>query len=124
MCAWVAAAIMIGMMIFQLLLAIGLPLGRMAWGGKYPNKLPNKMRVASFLSIGILLFAATSILEKSGALITYNNPVIAKYAVWSFAFFLALNTLGNYMSQNKLEKQIMTPVVFISSVIFFAVAIF
>jgi len=44
--AWVATAGFIRMICFQVLLALGFPLGQSAWGGKH-KKLPPSLRVAS-----------------------------------------------------------------------------
>jgi cytochrome c oxidase assembly factor CtaG len=118
-----ASTIIIGMMVLQLLLALGLPIAEISWGGKFQGRLPNKLRVASFLSIGVLLFAGLSMLEKSKVLTTYNNPTVATISVWIFLLFFCINTLGNFMSQSKLEKHVMTPISFILSLLFLIVAI-
>ena len=47
--ASIAAAIFAGLMLFQILLALGYPLGEAAWGGYY-TELPAGMRIASALS--------------------------------------------------------------------------
>ena len=49
--AWVAAVGCVGLAGFQLLLALGAPLGRMAWGGKHA-RLPTALRLASLLGDG------------------------------------------------------------------------
>jgi hypothetical protein len=65
--AGLAAAIgLAGTAAFQLLLALGVPWGRAAWGGAH-NRLPAALRVASALSAGILLIAAFVVLGRAGS---------------------------------------------------------
>ena len=52
--AWVATAGFIGMICFQVLLALGFPLGQSVWGGKH-KKLPPSYHVAHLLSRAALL---------------------------------------------------------------------
>ncbi len=63
-----------GLAVFQLLLAMGLPLGGAAWGGKY-IRLPNKLRIASLISMGVLVLASLIVLEKSGWIKILNSPI-------------------------------------------------
>ena len=44
--------------IFQLLLAIGVPLGYLAFGGKHEKKLPNKLRIMSIIAICVFIFTS------------------------------------------------------------------
>lgn len=103
-----------GLMCFQLLLVLGLPLGKAAWGGKYA-RLPAKLRLGSVAAMIILLFAAISILELSGLISVFHNPGLVRIIVWIFTGFFTLNTLGNFVSKSKWEKRIMTPVAFLLS---------
>ena len=62
--AIVAAIGFFGLLCFQILLALGFPLGKAAWGGKY-KKLPPGFRIASLFSAGIMVFASIFVLEKA-----------------------------------------------------------
>jgi len=59
----IIAIILFGIMIvFQFLLVLGLPLGHLAYGGKY-KELPTNLRIMSILAIGIFMFATIIVLE-------------------------------------------------------------
>ena len=63
--AYVLIAIFSAMIIFQLLLALGAPLGQAAWGGEY-TVLPAQLRIGSAISSGIFALAILVVLEKIG----------------------------------------------------------
>jgi hypothetical protein len=120
--ALVAATGFFGLMCFQILLALGFPLGQAAWGGKY-RKLPPELRIASLFSAGIIAFTSILVLEKANVFSVFNSPTIVTYGVWIFTAFLGLNTIGNFISRSKWEKRIMTPVSLILGLLCLTVAI-
>ena len=107
--ALVAAIGFFGLMCFQILLALGFPFGKAAWGGKY-KKLPPGFRIASLFSAGIFVFASIIVLEKANVFSVLRSPKVVTFGVWTLAVFLGLNTIGNFVSRSKWEKRIMTPV--------------
>ena len=56
--AYIFVGLTIFITFFQLSLAFGAALGEFTMGGKYPGKLPIKMRVVALVQIVILLFFA------------------------------------------------------------------
>ncbi len=98
-----------GIAVFQFLLALGFPLGRASWGGKY-TALPVKLRIASFVSIGVLVFGILVILEKANFITLMNSPRLVSFSCWGLTILFGLSTIGNINSKSKLEKQIMTPI--------------
>jgi hypothetical protein len=120
--AIIAVVIFVVISVFQLLLALGLPLGKLAYGGKY-EKLPTKMRIMSLVAIGIFALGAISVLERAGLITIFNNPIFTLVVVWVIAIYLAFNTLLNAISKSKQEKLIMTPLSLILSICCFIVAI-
>ena len=108
--------------IFQLLLALGLPLGRLAYGGKY-EKLPNNLRIISLSAIAIFVYAIIIVLERAGLITIFNNPLLVVISIWIIAGYLTFNTLINAISRSKCEKRIMTPISLIVAVCCFIVAI-
>ncbi len=112
----------IGLAIFQLLLALGKPYGKAAWGGKH-EILPVPLRFASLGAILIFIILTLSILEKAHIIFVINNENFVTYAIWIFSFFFSVNTLGNFLSKSKIEKVIMTPVSLLLSISCFIVAI-
>lgn len=119
--AIIASAILLHMIGFQLLLALGFPLGKAAWGGKY-IVLPNRLRLASLFSTLILLYAALAILEKSGMVEVINSANLVASSVWLFAIFFFINTVANALSTSRVEKLVMTPLALLCSTLFFVVA--
>jgi len=108
--------------VLQLLLAIGLPLGKLAYGGKY-ERLPTNMRIMSLVAIGIFALGSISVLERAGMITVFNNLILTLVIVWIIAIYLAFNTLLNAISKSKQEKLIMTPLSLILAICCFIVAI-
>ena len=119
--AIIAVVLFSGLGVFQLLLALGLPLGKYAYGGKY-EKLPNNMRISSIIAIGIFIFGSILVLERAALISVFADPNIARIGVWVYAGYLALNTLMNLMSKSRKEKLVMTPLSLLLSVCCFAIA--
>jgi len=109
--------------VFQFLLAIGMPLGYLAFGGKHDKKLPKNLRIMSVIAIGIFIFTSLVVLDLSGLIILFLNPFIPIIALWILAFYFALNTMTNVLSKSKWEKRIMTPLSLIMSVCCFIIVI-
>ena len=107
--AIIAVVLFTGMSIFQLLLVLGLPFGRLAYGGKY-EKLPSKMKIISLIGIVIFIFSSLSVLERAEIITIFNNSMFVTVFVWIIAVYLAFITLMNAISKSKWEKLIMTPI--------------
>jgi len=120
--AVIAVVVFAVVSVIQLLLALGLPLGKLAFGGKY-KRLPTNMRIMSIVAIGIFVLASLSVLERAGIIIIFYNPIFVLVIVWVIAVYLAFNTFLNAMSKSKKEKLIMTPLSLISAICCFIVAI-
>jgi hypothetical protein len=119
--AIISVVLFVVLTIFQILLAIGLPLGRFAYGGKHET-LPKNLRIMSVVAVGIFVFALISVLVKAG-LTLIPDSVVFEVAVWIFAIYLSLNTLANLASKSKSEKLVMTPISFILAICLFIIAI-
>ena len=94
---------------FQILLALGAPLGKMAWGGKY-SILPLQLRIGSLISAGLLILAIFIFLEKAKLLYIFNSNLLVNLLVWFFVVIFSSSSLGNILSESKLEKSIMMPI--------------
>jgi hypothetical protein len=105
----VVATVVLGLvMVFQLLLAAGLPLGAAAWGGKY-RVLPPALRWASLAAAFVIAAIAWVVLARAGFVAPGAEPVAIRVATWVFAGFFSLNTLGNLASESRAERYVMTP---------------
>jgi hypothetical protein len=107
--AWVAVAGFAGMLCFQIALAMGMPWGNLAWGGKH-KILPNKLRFASLISALIFVFGAICIMEKANIFVFLNLSIIADIFIWILVCIFGLSILGNILSSSRQEKHVMTPV--------------
>ena len=121
--AIVAAIGFFGLLCFQILLALGFPLGQASWGGKYTGKLPPRLRIASLFSAVIFIIASLFVLEKADMLSVFNSPSVVTVGVWVLAGFIALSALGNFVSQSKWEKRIMAPIALTLSLLCIIVAV-
>ena len=101
--------------IFQMLLIMGAPYGKLVWGGKY-KKLPIKFRFASLYIIVIQFIAGASLLERSQLINVINMDKLVHIIVWIVTVLFAYSTVANLMTKNKLEIIIMAPVSFVLSI--------
>lgn len=94
--------------IFQLALALGAPLGEYTMGGKFPGKLPMKMRIAALAQIIILLFFVFIVMTKAGmAFEQYYS--IGRIGIWFIVLFFVFGSIMNISSSSKKEKLVMGP---------------
>ena len=119
--ALISTIILFGLIIFQILLALGFPLGRAAFGGTH-EVLPSNLRLASILSGLIYSLAIIFVLEKAGVISIVNSPTLTAYALWILFGIFALSTLAQLASRSELEKLIMTPLALTLTIAFFIVA--
>lgn len=120
--AAIAASVLLGLLIvFQTLLAAGLPLGRAAWGGEH-RILPANLRWSSLAAVFVLALAAWMVLARAGLVPPRADLLAIKIATWAFAGYFALNVIMNLMSKSPLEKLIMTPAAVIIALCFAWVA--
>ena len=120
--AVICIIIFLAMSIFQLLLVFGAPFGNLAWGGKY-KILPFYLRIGSFISALIFVFAAIIMLEKANLIAVINSSGIVSFSIWFLAGLFGLSSLGNIMSKSMQEKRIMTPIALIIFFLCLTVAI-
>lgn len=106
--AWIGGICMLLLVLFQILLTLGFPLGEYAMGGKY-KVFPPKMRIFSGIAAVILTLAAILILSLGGILDLDVSAPFFRYAAYGFGGYLCLNTIMNLFSFSKKEKYTMTP---------------
>ena len=95
--------------IFQLALALGAPLGEFTLGGKYPGKLPPKIRVAALFQILVMGLFVTIVLTRAG-LILPSLADASRVAIWFVAGFFVLGSIANLSSPSQKEKRLWGPV--------------
>jgi hypothetical protein len=107
--ALVAAAGVAGMAIFQVLLALGLPLGHAAFGGT-ETVLRAKLRAASVISALVFFAAFYVVLARGGRFGVAGESTPVRIAIWVFAAIFGVSTLANIASRSRWERFLMAPV--------------
>lgn len=108
--AAIVFTVLIGIVIlFQLALALGMPWGSFAMGGKYPGKFPPFMRRAALFQI--LILAALAVIVLSKAELAYPGLYsFANIAIWFVVGFSVLSTILNLITKSVWERRIWAPV--------------
>ena len=109
--------------IFQVLLAAGLPLGKVAWGGNH-RILPVNLRIASAVSPILLIGGSILILHQARIISLNLDPLLAGTLIWIFTVLTGFTVLLNIFSKSKIERLIMTPLAGIGFLSCLFVAIF
>ena len=79
--ALVFAIAAIGVIAFQLALALGAPWGRYAMGGAFPGRFPPKMRVAAVVQAVLIALLAIAVLSCAG-LVVPELAVAYPWLIW------------------------------------------
>lgn len=119
--AIVACLILLALAVFQALLIAGRPLGRYAWGGQH-EVLPRNLRIGSAISILLYAVFAIIILESAG-IADMLPDVVADIGIWVLTAYFALGIIMNGISRSKPERNLMTPVCIVLTVLCLLVAL-
>ena len=93
---------------FQLLLALGVPWGRAAWGGGQAT-LPPELRVASSISMAVFIGAALVVLGRAGYWGMRFSGAF-RVGAWFLAAAMGLGAVLNLASSSVWERFIWAPV--------------
>lgn len=121
--ALLAIGLLFAIVLLQLLLALGLPLGRAAWGGRH-RTLPTHLRIGSAVAAVALVVAEWVVATEAGFLPANSGAPWSGVLVWVFAGFFALNTLGNLVSESAIERRVMAPITIFLTLAFALTALF
>ena len=116
------AAITIGVIAFQIALALGAPWGAYAMGGAFPGRYPPRLRVAAVVQAVILALVAVVVLSAAGLVL----PELADAFPWLIWVIVAVTALGvvlNAISRSAGERRIWVPVTLVLLVCSLVVAI-
>lgn len=94
-----------GVILFQIGLALGAPWGAAAWGGQNPGRLPSGLRIASAVSALVLALLAW-ILAAAAGLISMSPlpPSWLRSATWVATAYFTLGAIMNLISRSPLER--------------------
>jgi hypothetical protein len=107
--AILATVVLGGLALFQVGLAVGMPWGRLAWGGQH-EVLPSRLRTGSAVSI-VLYAAIAAVLLTAAGLVRLVPDRITTVAVWVLVGYFVLGIMLNAVSRSAAERAVMTPVV-------------
>ncbi len=121
--AWIGSIVFLFATILYVLLALGLPYGEFAMGGKYKT-MPKQMRIICFVSIFLQLFGILSLLQTGNIIYIDLLEPISRGVTFFFAVYLTLNTIMNALSKSKKERCVMTPLSLLATICFWFTAIY
>jgi hypothetical protein len=114
--------LMVLLAVFQLALALGAPLGHLAWGGQH-RVLPGGLRIGSLIAIALYgLFSAT-MLMRAGLVDVWPDMGWVGPAAWAVVAYMALGVVVNAISRSRAERVTMTPLVGVLLVLSLLVAV-
>jgi hypothetical protein len=100
----VAAAIGLAVIaIFELLLALGVPWGRAAWGGSQEVLSPD-LRMASAVAVVVWVGAALLVLGRAGYWASARWSGLLRWGTWLLVALLVLGALLNLASPSPWER--------------------
>ena len=102
--AGIAALELIGLAVFQMLLAGGARLGGAAWGGRHDRLSPGA-RVASGVVVIVVLAGALALLERAGLVSIFDSPDLVGNAVWGLVALFAVSAGLNAASSSRAENR-------------------
>ena len=103
------ALVALGVVVFQLALALGAPWGEYAMGGRYPGTLPRAMRVSAVGQAALVAALAVYVLSAAGLVL----PTMARtlpWLIWVVVAFSALSLVLNVITPSAGERRIWVPV--------------
>ena len=103
--ATLAVVLLAVVSVFQVLLALGAPLGHAAWGGRYTGTLPGPLRIVSGV-VGLVVYPLIGLFVLSSASLIRADwmPATGKGGMWVLAGFFTLGGLANFVSRSKVER--------------------
>ncbi|MBO6676540.1 MAG: hypothetical protein JJ908_14295 [Rhizobiales bacterium] len=88
--------------LFQVLLALGFPMGRLAWGGSHRVLSPS-LRVASGVSACLAAFGAICVAQALG-LLDWVPALVLRPALLVLAGLFGLSLIANALSKSRVEQ--------------------
>jgi hypothetical protein len=112
----------VGVVVFQLALALGAPWGEYAMGGRFPGTFPRAMRVSAVGQAVLLAALAVYMLSEAGLVL----PSLARtlpWLIWAVVAFSAVSLLLNAITPSAGERRIWVPVAIVMLVTSLIVAL-
>lgn len=110
--AVIYAIVSLGVIAFQIALALGAPWGAYAMGGAFPGQFPPALRVAALIQAALLAGMAVIVLARAG-LILPGWSRAARWLIWLIVAFSGLSLFLNLITPSAGERALWAPVAFI-----------
>ena len=107
--ARVALPVLGGMALFQLMLALGAPIGHLAWGGAH-RRLPSRLRGGSAAASLLFVAAGVAVLAARGWISWASSTSTAQTVLWVLVLVFGLSALANSASSRRGERWLGIPV--------------
>ena len=120
--AVIFAVVAVGVIAFQIALALGAPWGSYAMGGAFPGRFPPRLRVAAVAQAAVLVFAVAIVLARAGIALPALSDA-ARLLIWVVVGFSVLSLVLNAVSPSAGERRIWTPVALVMLITSAAVAL-
>jgi hypothetical protein len=108
---------------FQAAIALGAPVGRAAWGGRHPGRLPRNLRVASALAVVVYLVASLIVLDRAGVPLIDLPDAVAVWGTWALVVLLGLGAVMNFASSSPYERFGWAPLALVMGVMTLVIAL-
>lgn len=119
----IIGAILFGIIVvINVLIICGLPLGEFTMGGRY-KVLPKKLRIMAVFSLFLQIFAIIIILQTGNRIPLFFSMKTTKYICLAYAIYLTFNCVMNFFSKSKKEKYVMGPLSIIATICFWIAAL-
>ncbi|MFC2187869.1 hypothetical protein [Peijinzhouia sedimentorum] len=112
--------ILLATILFHFLVLLGIVPYQIVWGGR----LQNQSEMINFELVSILLnFLMLAIVAIQAKIVKLKvHPIVVKIALWLMVFIFVMNTIGNIISLNDMERYIFTPLTLLLAIFSFILA--
>ena len=110
--ARIYAVVSLGVIAFQIALALGALWGDYAMGGAFPGQFPPELRVAAVVQAVILAGLALVVLARAGIILPKWSRT-SRWLVWIVVAFSGLSLVLNTITPSARERAIWAPVALI-----------
>ena len=113
----IGAILFIIIIVINILLICGFPLGEFTMGGKY-KVFPKKLRIVLVIQLILQMFFVIIVLQTGRLIPLWFSYKATRMVCIVMAVYLSLNVVMNFISKSKKEKYIMTPLSLLSAICF------
>ncbi len=107
--AIVFAVVSVGVIAFQIALALGAPWGAYAMGGKFPGRYPPAMRAAALGQAALIALVAVIVLSKAGLILPAISEALPSL-IWLAVAFSGVSVVLNALTPSSRERRVWLPV--------------